>query len=622
MKRDSEQAADESTRTHVSGRGDNLETVDITPLDKVEFIPESFGHFELLEVIGHGGMGVVFRAKDTRLGREVALKKLLGAAAHHPVLRGRFETEAKAIARLHHPNLMPILEYGQLNGQPYFTMPLLSGSTLADCIGDYQNDVGAAVTLMIKVARAVQHAHENQILHRDLKPANVLFDTEGEPIVADFGIAKLQDAGGDFTASGSVLGTPPYMSPEQAAGKVTEISSRSDTWALGIMLYELIVGQRPFKGTTREEITPQVLHGVLPPPKPVSAQVNETLGRIILKCLQKSPDQRYPSAGQLADDLQAWQNGQSPRVQLPTRARQRALTAAVLVSIVLLLLAMTIIGINKVASHTNSEAQSAANSAEPPRLGDALQEMQQELREKGETNPLDQHGRPRRQEQAWITSMPSSVTYEQCALTISTNNACVVELCRGLEGAGFRFHADVWIKRSFESGEGLAGVFIGGSKQPPQVGGNIQPATTETCYDCAVLFFEEQSNDDPPRNGQSVAGTIFCRPIDVGVRVEKHHRAPSVATKAYRIEKPVDGWRSLTWEITPRTATAIYWDGVLKNTTAELLKDLFAKAKINTPRLDGHFPQYGASEGIGLFANKCEVSFRNVWIEVIPAHKP
>jgi serine/threonine protein kinase len=570
MKPDSEQAADESTHTHVSGRGDNLDTVTEPSSAALEFIPESFGHFELLEMLGYGGMGVVYRAKDTRLSREVALKKLLGAAADHPVLRGRFDTEAKAIARLHHPNLMPILEYGQIKNQPYFTMPLLSGCTLAERIGDYQKDTRAAVELMIQLARAVQHAHENQILHRDLKPSNILFDDEGKPIVADFGIAKLLDTGGDITATGAVLGTPAYMSPEQAAGKINEISPRSDIWALGIMLYELVTGGRPFKGTTREELTPQILNEEVLSPAPQSQDLNEPLTRMILKCLQKSPADRYQCAGHLADDLQAWLQGGNPQVRLPRSFPRRALLSVSFAGILALLAGSIFWGLSK-----------------------------------GQLEPLvDANGRPRHP--VWITpEVAMTNDAEAKTITIHSEGRTFLELGRDVKAKHYRFCAQVRINNTLQP-SGSAGIFIGGSSHlsnnqdiqcclvlDSQRSGFEQkgdPVEASRCYPLASAL---------PRGAVLIAGEDF---------------------ETYPVTKTSDGWCALVWEVSPNQYVAKHWDDIVCARGPGDFLGHFHLSKINESKLDlsKATPQFLPSDGIGLYVCDCNVSYRDIVIERLP----
>jgi serine/threonine-protein kinase len=286
---------------------------------EMEPVPE-LGRHELIEEIGHGGMGVVWRARDLVLGREVALKMIRAELMDSPANVQRFYREARAVARLHHPNIVPIHGIGLLDGKHCFTMPLLPKRGLGVVKHDYVGRPREAVVLLLKVARAVQAAHEQGVIHRDLKPGNILMDERGEPQVVDFGLAKVVgDRGLDATLPGQRVGTPAYMSPEQARGHTWEMSPASDVWALGIILFELLAGQRPFTAAGSEDVIRQVLEGDLRRPREVCPAVPAKLEAIVQRCLAHQPSRRYPCAGDLADDLDRWLAGQR------TRARPRPL---------------------------------------------------------------------------------------------------------------------------------------------------------------------------------------------------------------------------------------------------------------------------------------------------------
>jgi len=272
-----------------------------------------FGRFELLARVAQGGMGIVYRARDTGLNRIVALKVMRSGDLAGPDEILRFQREAQAGGTVFHPNIVPIFEVGQHSGQPYFTMPFVAGGSLRNHLARLGNDPTTSVALMIKIARGVQHAHDQGILHRDLKPSNILLGDNGEPLVADFGLAKLADSSLDLTQPGQQLGTPAYMAPEQVAGQVDRISSRTDVWALGVILYEMLTGKLPFCGGTKEEVFRAVLRDEPPALRSLVRTLDRSLETIVLKCLEKEPKVCCKSAGELADDLQQWLAGKRIR---------------------------------------------------------------------------------------------------------------------------------------------------------------------------------------------------------------------------------------------------------------------------------------------------------------------
>src|SRR6516165_562829 len=262
--------------------------------------------YELLGEIGRGGMGVVYRARQLKPNRLVALKMILEGqlATKHDVLR--FENEAEAVAALDHPNVVPILELGQSQGLHYFTMPLLTGGSLAEAQPRLAADPRAVAGLLIEIAGAVHHAHQRGILHRDLKPANILLDEAGRPHVTDFGLAKRAQGGTGLTQPGAVLGSPSYMAPEQAGGDPAAVTTASDVYGLGAILYALLTGRAPFEGRSFHETIARLRAETPEPPSHVNRNVPAPLELICLKCLEKEPAGRYPSAAALAEDLRRW----------------------------------------------------------------------------------------------------------------------------------------------------------------------------------------------------------------------------------------------------------------------------------------------------------------------------
>src|SRR5205809_922840 len=265
-----------------------------------------FGDYELLEVIGRGGQGVVYRARQKSLSRTVALKVIgLGHWATEAHLK-RFRREAEAAARLDHPCIVPIHEVGEREGSCYFSMNLVEGSQLDDVAKREPMPLRRAAELIAKLARAVHYAHEHGILHRDIKPGNVLLDAKGEPHLTDFGLARLVETESTVTHTMEVLGTPSYMAPEQAVGNNASVTSATDIYGLGAVLYQLLTGHPPFAAGTTYETVRLVFYSDPPRPRPFNRKIDRDLATICLKCLDKDPMRRYVSALALAEDLERW----------------------------------------------------------------------------------------------------------------------------------------------------------------------------------------------------------------------------------------------------------------------------------------------------------------------------
>jgi hypothetical protein len=300
-----------------------------------------FGDYELLEEVARGGMGVVFRARDRRLNRVVALKMVLSGRFATEVDLRRFHVEAEAAARLDHPGIVPIYEIGEWEGQHFFTMKFVSGGSLAGRLAQLRSDPRAAVALIAKVARAVSHAHQRGILHRDLKPANILIDDAGEPLVSDLGLAKSVAGDSKLTQSGTIVGTPSYMSPEQAAG-TADVTTAADIYSLGAIVYEALTGRPPHQAATPLDTLLEVLNDDPAQPHSIDPSVDRGLEQVAMKCLARSPSDRYSSAAALADDLERWLAGEPISVrpasaataaQLWVRRNLRSAVGAVVVGL-------------------------------------------------------------------------------------------------------------------------------------------------------------------------------------------------------------------------------------------------------------------------------------------------
>jgi serine/threonine protein kinase len=312
------------------------------PVDVVVADRPTIPGYEILDELGRGGMGVVYKARQVSLKRLVALKLIRDSALASPEERARFRIEAEAAARMKHPNVVAIYEISEHAGRPYFVMELVEGGSLDKHLAAQPLTAAQAAELVRTVALAVQHAHEQKVVHRDLKPANILLASGGceppgpappggshpplancVPKITDFGLAKRLDSDSTaLTREGSVLGTANYMAPEQADGRVGEIGPAADVYSLGAILYELLTGRPPFLADSWNRIVQQVLHEEPAPPTRVRPGVPRDLETVCLKCLEKKAGQRYASAGELADDLDRFLNGR-PVAAVPLSARER-----------------------------------------------------------------------------------------------------------------------------------------------------------------------------------------------------------------------------------------------------------------------------------------------------------
>jgi WD40 repeat protein/serine/threonine protein kinase len=347
--------------------------------------------YEILATLGRGGMGVVYQARHTKLGRTVALKMILSGAHAGADDLGRFRTEAEAIARLQHPNIVQIFEVGEQSGLPFFSLEFCGGGSLERKLGGTPLPPKEAAHLVETLARAMQAAHDKGVVHRDLKPANVLLAEDGTPKITDFGLAKKLDpasprreSGGGLTATGAVMGTPSYMAPEQAGSKSKEIGPRTDVYALGAILYELLTGRPPFRAATQLDTIMQVVSDEPVPPSQLQSRTPRDLETICLKCLQKEPGKRYVSAAALAEDLRRFQNGEPIQARPVGRAERswrwcrRNPVGAALIAVLVVgtavatSLAVWALGERNRADQNAAEAEGAKNQA-----NDAAQKAQE-----------------------------------------------------------------------------------------------------------------------------------------------------------------------------------------------------------------------------------------------------
>ena len=333
-----------------------------------------FGNYEITGELGRGGMGVVYRARDVDLGREVALKVLGFELGQSEVELARFRREASLASQLRHPRIVGVFNFGEIAGRAYYTMPIIEGATLKELLKD-EGPLGfeRAAKLIEELARAIDSAHQQRVVHRDLKPANVAIDPGGGPLVLDFGLAK--DLGGpDLTRTGEILGTPCYMAPEQAAGETQALDHRVDVYALGAILYEVLTGQVPYGGQTASEVIRKILYDDPAPPRSLRPDVPYELETVVLAAMRRERFLRYQTAGAMADDLARF------RRQEPVVARRPGLATRLLrwcvghksttVLAIVLLLVVTIGGLKfnswgnrlKISQQINEARQALENA--------------------------------------------------------------------------------------------------------------------------------------------------------------------------------------------------------------------------------------------------------------------
>src|SRR5438034_3651493 len=287
--------------------------------DGAEFVPG----FVVQEEIAHGGMGIVYRAVQRHTGRVVALKMILPHLLDSPHIRARFQAEVKALAKLDHPNVLPIYEAGENRGIPYLAMKFAPGGTLAQRRTEFLGNPRKCARLVAAAARGVQHAHDGGILHRDLKPGNILIERNGEPLVSDFGLAKWLDTTSDLTRTLTIFGTPGYIAPEQAKGSAANLTPAADVYSLGAILFDLFTGRPPFLGEHALAVIHQASEKPAPKLRSLVPALDRNLETICARCLEREPQARYRSAGALAVDLERWLEGLpiiARRVSPPVRA--------------------------------------------------------------------------------------------------------------------------------------------------------------------------------------------------------------------------------------------------------------------------------------------------------------
>jgi tRNA A-37 threonylcarbamoyl transferase component Bud32 len=276
-----------------------------------------FGEYRIISEVARGAMGIVYKARHSRLGREVALKVMLTGEHSSEAEISRFTREAKSLARLRHPNIVPIYDIGEVDGRHFFTMDFIEGQTLSQTLKERSLTATEALRIMEQVADAVSAAHSRGVIHRDIKPSNIMLDADGGVHIMDFGLSKSQGAESKHTRDGTTIGTPGYMPPEQALGELSRVDEHSDIYSMGAVLYEMLVGQPPFGGTNLLEIVLAVINEDPARPRTINPRLPRELETIILKCMEKEQGRRYHAATELREEIRRYQGGEPIRAQSP-----------------------------------------------------------------------------------------------------------------------------------------------------------------------------------------------------------------------------------------------------------------------------------------------------------------
>jgi serine/threonine protein kinase len=275
---------------------------------------ELIGSYRIIDQVGSGGMATVYRAHHERLDRMVALKVIHKNFTNEPDFLSRFEREARIVAQLEHPNIVPIYDYNEVDGQPYIVMKYIEGETLKDHLTQNALSIQAIKPIFTQISHALSYAHAKNILHRDMKPSNIVLDTKGNAYLTDFGLARIAQSGSSTMSADVMLGTPHYISPEQAQG-LTNVDQRSDIYSLGIILYEMCTGRTPFVGDTSYAIIHSQIYTPPPPPRTINPDLSPEIESVILKALEKQPNQRYTTVNDL---LKAFERAMSNTLNQPT----------------------------------------------------------------------------------------------------------------------------------------------------------------------------------------------------------------------------------------------------------------------------------------------------------------
>jgi serine/threonine protein kinase len=572
------------------------------------------GGYELVQRIGRGGLGDVYRARHEAGGAEVALKLLRGGEESTPAELRSFERECEVARRLSHPFILPILDAGVHDDCPFYTMPLITGGSLEKRLRRGPVDPEWGAVLLAKVARAVHSAHRRGVLHRDLKPANILLDGD-EPLIADFGLAKLLDHASCFTVTGQVMGSVPYMAPEQAAGQSHRATPATDVWSLGVVLYEILAGQRPFRGSTHTDVLHHIQHSEPPRPNQLRPGVPAELERICRKCLDKDPQWRYASAGELAGDLEAWLANKEIGTTLSLTERLPALRGVKVRPRPAL--ALSCLGLLAVAALLLLSQSKPAASPEPGG-SDAASSFAAVIgrAQPGETVPLVVPGKRLRWSGFVLGSDEAKLTIRKAEPAwLNTPSICMLELLPPDPARG-DYRLSVTLAHTDGEAVSQVGVYAGRKDLPHNAG--IGQSLVQATF-CEPLV--ERLDVKPPADPRLTLATVYLSEDRGSIpnhRVQTRRQITLPAEQAHLGAVP---FRTLILEVRSGETSIGRANGPVATSPRKELLWHFQFLRRNRPELKLHQPDFSPAGGAGLIIYRGTIVVQRVLFEPLPARK-
>jgi serine/threonine-protein kinase len=550
--------------------------------DVLHYRPASgtVGNYELLAEVARGGMGIVYQARHATGGQVVALKMMRTDA--EPQHAERFDREVRAATWLKHPNIVPVYEVSRHRGESYYTMEFVSGGSLAQQRTRLLAEPQTTLALMAKVAEAVQYAHEQGIIHRDLKLSNVLLAADGTPKVTDFGLAKLSDGDLNLTQSGAALGTVPYMAPEQAAGRTKQIGPATDIWALGVMLYELLTGRRPFDGADSDAVKRLIRKSEPPRPRSLRPALSEAVERVVLRCLEKEPRRRYQTAGALAHDLERCARGEEipPQPERGFRRLGRAVGRHPLKCAALVLCVIAIaVAAAAVLDRGPRRSDTPVQPEQPPDPGITLI---------GDSGPPQQF--------RWVLGEKCARLGEEKAgepFSCRSSGISLLELRETPPWASYRVEAMV---RQDDNKEGEAGIYFA----------HRRFRSGQRAHQCCGLVSVNQIDTSP--------GTVFWE-FKCFTESEPPDTLAGSVLKAFNLPAELPGqdparWHRLAVEVEPQEVRVYWRTTCISRVAVPVMQQSLAGLAHDVPGCE-----YTSQGGLGLYVRKTTASFYQVTVK-------